>query len=438
MSSARFTYPFRYVPTPEIRQAAQDLIAKIDSDEHLRSLFSEGKMLGVLQTDAGFLYAFSGLVGGSSHQEGFVPPIYGYDDPSGYFRQREAQISAMPAGEEKSRMSAELQEWLFRQYKVLNARGECLDIADIFARRGLVPPSGTGECAAPKLLQYAYLHGLKPVAMGEFWYGRPHGSQVREHGRFYPACTGKCGPLLNFMLEGLDVDPNPMDREFHTREPEIVYIDADIIVVNKPAGMLSVPGRIPVISLLERLREEYGRVYSCHRLDMDTSGLMVYARNMESREDLEDQFARRVVKKTYRARLCSAPTPFNRARKGTIALPLTLDYYDRPRQMVDFTAGKFAVTRYEVISELPNGEIDIHFYPHTGRTHQLRVHSAHPLGLGRPIKGDTLYGSPESGDRLYLHSESIEFLHPSDGDTMSFTDPVLDWNEITYGCSPSD
>lgn len=438
MSVAKFTYPFRYVPTEDIRRAASELIARIDSDEHLRSLFSAGKMMGVLQTDSGFLYAFSGLAGGRSSVEGFVPAVYDYSDPQGYFRRSEAAISAMPEGPEKSRKSAELQEWLFRQYKVLNARGECLDVAEIFARRGIVPPAGTGDCAAPKLLQYAYLHGLRPVAMGEFWYGRPPGGQVREQGRFYPACRGKCGPLLSFMLEGLDVDPNPLDREFHVREPEIIYIDSDIIVVNKPAGMLSVPGKIPVVSLLERLREEYGRVYSCHRLDMDTSGLIVYARNMESRADIEEQFARREVKKVYRARLCASSVPFGRARKGTIALPLSLDYYDRPRQMVDFTNGKFALTRYEVLSELPNGEIDIRFYPHTGRTHQLRVHSAHPLGLGRPIKGDTLYGSPESGDRLYLHAESIEFLHPADGDTMSFSDPVSDWDETTCGCSPSD
>ena len=381
MSSARFTYPFRYVPSPEIRHAAHSLIERIGSDESLRPLFAEGKMMGVLQTDAGFLYAFSGLAGGRAVIDGFVPPIYDYTDPEGYFRKTEARISAMPDGEQKSRMSAELQDWLFHRYRVSNARGESLDIAEIFSRRGLVPPAGTGDCAAPRLLQYAYSN--------------------------------------------------------HRREPETIYIDADIIVVNKPAGMLSVPGKLDVVSLLDYLRDRYGRVYSCHRLDMDTSGLMVYARNMDARADIEEQFARRIVKKTYRARLCSAPTPFGHARKGTIALPLMLDYYDRPRQMVDFEHGKFAVTRYEVLSELPDGEIDIRFFPYTGRTHQLRVHSAHKLGLGRPIKGDTLYGSPESGDRLYLHAESLEFLHPSDGDRMSFSDPVSDWSDTTCACSPS-
>ena len=432
-----FTYPFRYAPSPETVEAAKALAARIDASPRLRSIFSEGKMLGVLLTDRGVLNAFSGLAGGLSVLEDFVPPIFDYSVPDGYFRRREAEISAMPDGIAKGRESAQLQDWLFSRYEVLNARGEQLSVKRIFARRGLVPPGGTGDCAAPKLLQYAYLHGMKPLAMGEFWYGESRGGKVREHGRFYPACTGKCGPLLNFMLEGLDVEPNPMDREYHRREPETIYIDADIIVVNKPAGMLSVPGKLDVVSLLDYLRDRYGRVYSCHRLDMDTSGLMVYARNMDARADIEEQFARRIVKKTYRARLCSAPTPFGHARKGTIALPLMLDYYDRPRQMVDFEHGKFAVTRYEVLSELPDGEIDIRFFPYTGRTHQLRVHSAHKLGLGRPIKGDTLYGSPESGDRLYLHAESLEFLHPSDGDRMSFSDPVSDWSDTTCACSPS-
>ena len=206
MSSARFTYPFRYVPSPEIRHAAHSLIERIGSDESLRPLFAEGKMMGVLQTDAGFLYAFSGLAGGRAVIDGFVPPIYDYTDPEGYFRKTEARISAMTDGEQKSRMSAELQDWLFHRYRVSNARGESLDIAEIFSRRGLVPPAGTGDCAAPRLLQYAYSKGMKPLAMGEFWYGESRGGKVREHGRFYPACTGKCGPLLNFMLEGLDVE----------------------------------------------------------------------------------------------------------------------------------------------------------------------------------------------------------------------------------------
>ena len=387
-----FTYPFRYVPCPEVVSAASGLVARIDGSETLRSIFSEGKMLGVLLTDRGCLNAFSGLAGGRSVVEGFVAPIYDYADPQGYFRLRESEISAMPDGIAKSRASAQLQDWLFGQYKVLNARGECLTIKEIFALRGLTPPGGTGDCAAPKLLQHAYLHGMKPLAMGEFWYGASHSSEVREHGHFYPACFGKCGPLLSFMMQGLDVEPNPLDREYEGREPEILYSDDHIVVVNKPAGMLSVPG----------------------------PGVMVFARKLTTKAELEAQFAGREVRKTYRARLSAGHAPFGRARRGTVALPLSADYYDRPRQMVDRTSGKTAVTEYEVLEVLPDGEIDVLFRPMTGRTHQLRVHAAHPDGLGRPIKGDLLYGGSPA-DRLYLHAESLEFRHPVTDKTMKIT-----------------
>ena len=256
--------------------------------------------------------------------------------------------------------------------------------------------------------------------MGEFWYGASPASEVREQGRFYPSCTGKCGPLLSFMLEGLEVEPNPLDREFTTdREPEMLYADDSILVVCKPAGMLSVPGRTRAKSLLDWLRERFGEVHSCHRLDMDTSGVMVFARHLAAKSELERQFAEREVAKTYRARLAAGSKPFDHARKGTIALPLCLDYYDRPRQMVDREHGKLAVTEYEVLEFLPNGEIDVRFTPKTGRTHQLRVHAAHADGLGRPIKGDRLYGSPEGG-RLWLHAETLAFRHPDTGEKISF------------------
>lgn len=415
-----FTYPFRYVPSPSVVAAAAALAATIDGSEFLRGLFSEGKMLGVLLTDHGCLRAFSGLAGGRSVLEGFVPPIFDYTDPQGFFRSREAEISAMPDGIARSRASAQLQDWLSGQYKVLNARGECLSIKEIFALRGMKPPGGTGECAAPKLLQHAYSNGYRPLAMGEFWYGAAHASEVRQHGHFYPACFGKCGPLLTFMMQGLEVAPNPLDREYEGREPEILYCDDAIIAVNKPAGMLSVPGRTGVKSLLDRLRENYGEVHSCHRLDMDTSGVMVFARNLSCKAVLEAQFAGRAVSKTYRARLSTGSSPFRRSLSGTVALPLMPDYYDRPRQIVDREHGKPAVTEYRVLEILPDGEIDILFHPLTGRTHQLRVHAAHPAGLGRPIKGDLLYGgSPAS--RLYLHAESLSFRHPASGALLNFT-----------------
>lgn len=414
-----FTYPFRYAPSPETVEAAKALAARIDASPRLRSTFSEGKMLGVLLTDRGVLNAFSGLAGGLSVLEDFVPPIFDYGVPDGYFRRREAEISAMPDGIAKGRESARLQDWLFDQYKVLNANGEQLSVRRIFARRGLVPPGGTGDCAAPKLLQYAYLHGMKPLAMGEFWYGTSHSSEVREHGHFYPACFGKCGPLLSFMMEGLDVEPNPLDREYEGREPAVLHADSSIIVVDKPAGMLSVPGRNGVGSLLDWLAERYGEVHSCHRLDMDTSGIMVYARNIPCKAALEAQFAGREVSKTYRARLSAGNSPFRRSASGTIALPLSPDYYDRPRQIVDMSSGKPAISEYKILEMLPDGEIDILFHPLTGRTHQLRVHAAHPSGLGRPIKGDLLYGGTPA-DRLYLHAESLSFAHPASGVKLTF------------------
>ena len=475
MARAPFTYPFCYTPAPDIVAAANRLISFLDAaglpfgslpmvalsearsasadrpaprlcDSKVgkgleavggsgdmppyQGLLAEGKMLGVLKVEdsegvVDYLYAFSGTVGGRAVLPGFVPPIYDLTDPEGYFRRREAEIGAMPAGPERATASAELQAWLFDQYRVSNARGQTLSIREVFARRGLVPPGGTGDCAAPKLLQYAYTHQLTPLAMGEFWYGASPASEVREQGRFYPSCTGKCGPLLSFMLEGLEVEPNPLDREFTTdTEPRILFEDPDILVAAKPAGMLSVPGRTRARSLLEWLRERYGEVHSCHRLDMDTSGVMVFARNLRAKVALERQFAGREVVKTYRARLVASDRPFDHARKGTIALPLSLDYYDRPRQMVDREHGKLAVTEYEVLAQLPDGQIDIRFTPKTGRSHQLRVHAAHAEGLGRPIKGDRLYGSPDGG-RLFLHAESLSFLHPATGRRMIFEDKSL-------------
>ena len=442
MPPARFTYPFCYVPCPEIRAAADRLISELDRlnsggselpggiSARAAAELSQGKMMGVLWTDRGFLYAFSGLIGGRATVTGFVPPIFDYSDPEGYFRRREAEISAVAADSGEGRrmragMSAELQDWLFRQYVVMNGRGEQASILDIFSMRGLVPPGGTGECAAPKLLNHAFREGMKPLAMGEFWYGRAPLREVRSQGCFYPSCTGKCGPLLSWMMKGLDVAPNPLDEGFSDgTEPQIIYEDESIIVVDKPAGMLSVPGRVKAPSLLEWLRERFGEVHSCHRLDMDTSGLMVFARNAEAKTALELQFAGREVSKTYRARLVAAPANSGRnmkkGAKGTIALPLMTDWDDRPRQMVDKVNGKKAITEYEVTEVLPDGEVEVLFTPLTGRTHQLRVHAAHKEGLGRPIKGDRLYGD-STGGRLWLHAVTLTFRHPSGGGTVTFS-----------------
>ena len=413
---SRFTYPFRYVPHPAVVEAAQALISRLDAEP--LSPLREGKMLGVLITGSGPLFAFSGLAGGMSELPGFVPPVY--DLTKGWFKVREAEISAMPDGPVKAEASKQLQDWLFRQYKVHNALGEEASVAEIFAGKGLVPPGGTGDCAAPKLLEFAYRNSLKPIAMGEFWYGASHAREVREQGRFYPSCTGKCGPLLTWMMKGLDVEPNPLDSALASpEEPRVIYSDDFIIVVDKPSGMLSVPGRIEAESLLDWLRARYGEsVESCHRLDMDTSGIMVYARSLPCKSELERQFAAREVRKAYRARLEGGP--WNHAMKGTVALPLMLDYYDRPRQMVDYENGKLAVTEYEVLELLPDGSADVLFRPLTGRSHQIRVHAAHVRGLGHPVRGDRLYGSTSADGHLWLRACELQFRHPADGREMKF------------------
>ena len=437
----RFTYPFCYTPDPEIVKASGILIGRIDADPELKDIFAEGKMMGVLMVqDTGghvdFLYGFSGLAGGRSLVEGFVPPVFDLTDPEGHFRKEEAGISELnrrirEAGDtdpglaaalkaERKERSIALQEWLFRQYVVLNARGERKSILDIFAERGLMPPGGTGDCAAPKLLQYAYLNGLKPLAMGEFWYGASPEKEVRTQGCFYPSCTGKCGPLLAFMLQGLDVEPNPLDADSPASEGDfkVLYEDDCIIVADKPSGMLAVPGRTLKVSLQERLQRIAGPaadVRACHRLDMDTSGLIVFAKDAASLAALQQQFEKHEVQKSYVAKLCpGAPL----AQGGRISLPLILDYDDRPRQMVDFQNGKQAVTDWELLRALPDGGALVRFTPLTGRTHQLRVHAAHPLGLGRPIAGDRLYGG--GSGRLCLHAATLSFTHPRSGERMSF------------------
>lgn len=429
--SSKFTYPFCYTPSAPIKLAAKRLCAKIDADPQLHEIFSEGKMLGVLQIgDGTFLYAFSGLAGGRADVDGFVPPIYDFTAPHGYFRTQERIISEYRDKAEKSRMSEELQNWLFRQYVVMNARFEKKSIMEIFASRGLVPPGGTGDCAGPKLLQYAYMHKLRPIAMGEFWYGRSPRQEVRQQGAFYPSCTGKCGPLLSFMMEGLEVEPNPLDKVFEfEKEPEIIFEDECIIVVNKPYGMLSVRGKTGKISLEEYLCGLYGReIFSCHRLDMDTAGLIVFAKTIECQTNIRSQFESRTVRKTYRAKLCpSSPgsRKLTQGHKAAICLPLMPDYYDRPRQMV-CGEGKKAVTEYEVLDIFPDGTADVRFTPLTGRTHQLRVHAAHIDGLGRPILGDRLYGGnafelPGTDGHLHLLADSLSFIHPISKKELSFS-----------------
>ena len=316
--------------------------------------------------------------------------------------------------EERKIRSMALQQWIFRQFRLRNALGEEQDICRIFeetAHRN--PPAGTGECAAPKLLQYAYLHNLKPLAMAEFWWGDSPKGEIRRHGHYYPACRHKCEPILNYMMQGLDIEPNPLlTSNTDDTQLETVYEDEHLLVVNKPAGMLSVPGKTGQASVLSILQERYPEATGpilVHRLDMDTSGLLLAAKNKETHAQLQMQFEGRSVKKRYIALL--EGTPQDKEPKGFIRLPLRPDFDNRPYQTVDFEYGKPAVTRYEIL-EL-NARTRIAYYPETGRTHQLRVHSAHPDGMNCPIVGDPLYGQP--AHRLCLHAEYLEFRHPANG-----------------------
>lgn len=317
---------------------------------------------------------------------------------------------------ERKNRSAALQQQLFEQFRILNARGETRDLCDIFSEtEQKTPPAGAGECAAPKLLQYAYLHHLKPIAMAEFWWGNSPKAEIRRHGYYYPACKTKCEPILNHMLQGLNVEANPLTNNIHCNtELEIIWEDEWLVAVNKPAGMLSVPGKMDIDSVYQRLVTRYPDATGpmiVHRLDMATSGLLLIAKTKAVHQNLQAQFKNRTVKKRYIA-LLDGSIPFD---EGTIDLPLCPDPQDRPRQIVNEEYGKPAITNYHVLERSPK-HTRVAFYPLTGRTHQLRVHAAHPQGLNTPIIGDELYG--KKADRLYLHAESLEFIHPVSGQTI--------------------
>jgi tRNA pseudouridine32 synthase/23S rRNA pseudouridine746 synthase len=312
--------------------------------------------------------------------------------------------------EERKTRSASLQQELFDQYTFLNSEGEWKSLWKIFERTADGrPPAGAGECAAPKLLHYAFTHGLRPIALTEFWWGASPRSEVRVHGHYYPACRGKCEPILGYMLKGIEMDDNPMlQNPADGKEIDIVYEDEHLVVVNKPAEFLSVPGKNIEDSVYLRMHYKYPDATGpmiVHRLDMSTSGLMIISRSKDVHEHLQRQFIRRHVKKRYVALL----EGLIQEDKGKIDLPLRVDLDDRPRQLVCYDHGKYAITEYEVI-ERKDGRTRVHFYPITGRTHQLRVHSAHSLGLNSPIVGDDLYGTKQ--DRLYLHADQITFTHP--------------------------
>ena len=439
----------------------------------------------------------------------------------------------------RKQMSDELQRWLFAAYRMLNAKGEERDLIDIFREyTHAMPPAGAGDCCAPKLLQYAYQHRLRPICMAEFWWGESPASEIRHHLHYYPACRSKCLPILTHMLKGLDVAPNPLAQKRHTAEPHVLYADEYILVVDKPAGMLSVPGKaesvrsefsdsanisveeyfaqltigtagivggagIPARTTAPNYSDNNSQcrgqesprllqlptnsqfttnskfLKAAHRLDMDTSGLLVLARTEQAYVELQRQFASRETVKRYEAVLCGVPKhivggygipavaianscsnlsfsgqglrqecrsllrlepfaiQFAKYSSGCISLPLIADINDRPRQRVDMEHGKPALTLYNIV-EVRAADANtavayttkkadksltlVHLYPKTGRTHQLRVHCAHPQGLACPILGDPLYGT-ERADRMYLHAAELTFRHPITGEPMHFLSP---------------
>ena len=508
-----FNNPFDYVPHPVCEAAVADLLPQV---EELMRGNPEGKMFGVLvvakEEKLYYLAAFSGQLYDQSVLPGFVPPVFDFLDPDGYFKVHEAEISAINqeidnlgsdgryiesrkiylqlqkdaevaiaaakqkmldakakrdterskrvlfpeeesafvkesqflkaelrrekkrwtekiaeakaavdiyekrieelANQRKTKSEA-LQNWLFEHFVMVNYAGERRNLLDIFRDTvQQLPPAGTGECCEPKLLQYAYKHGLEPIQLAMFWWGKSPEREIRHHLHYYPACSGKCKPVLTYMLP-----PEVLAANSHrdlSEQLEIVYEDADLWVVDKPSGMLSVPGkshRESVISLLQERCQEGETPLVVHRLDMDTSGLLVVAKHKTAHYRLQKQFRDRQIHKTYVAVLDGEPLPIG--EEGRIALPLSPDLMHRPFQKVDKAHGKPAVTLYRVV-----GEHVVELHPLTGRTHQLRVHCAHAEGLGRPIKGDNLYG--RRANRLHLHAARIAFTHPRSGEEMVF------------------
>jgi len=514
--------PFCYEPHPLCLLAAEELKKYVHAHDELLEDAEKGEMFGVLVVETteglGFLAAYAGLLAGRNDWDWFVPPIFDAQQPDGHFKQEEAKISALnkeiealqaqiqslespnttpslnregwggsallALKHQRKQMSNELLLWLFEQYNLINYKGEVRNVVDIWRdyhnspkllRKFPLPPGGTGECCAPKLFQYAFQHGLKPQAVAEFWWGESPKREIRHHFQFYPACNGKCKPILSWQLahplpslrEGdlatSEVDKNSLPKQgglgWASPRPigrgkgeglfyvQTLYVDNQIAVVVKPEGLLSVPGNTGEISLYDIMRQRFPKatgLMMVHRLDQATSGVMVVAKTEFAYKQLQRQFENREVKKRYVAMVQkpkpTRPSPCPPFREGAItygadknslpkqggqgwvsqgliSLPLAPDYLDRPRQVVDYEEGKPAVTEYEFIGQ-EGPYYRVLLTPHTGRTHQLRVHCAHRDGLGMPIVGDDLYGF--HSDRLYLHAEYLSFTHPLTGEKMEF------------------
>lgn len=541
----RMNNPLDYQPHPLCIAVCKELQTYLSEREDWREEIDKGKMFGVLivenaqpasgAPEIGYLAAYSGQIGGRSDWDDFVPAVFDYLQPDGYFKTHEAEISGInqsirkleanthmkeakglilqlqeerkhtiaayqekikkakakrdarrEAGnlnpEEEAEMVKEsqfmkaelrrlkkslsektsleteyeayqadilslkqlrktlsdaLQQWLFSQFRMQNHEGESKDLLEIFrdaalrdypqatiatsriAALKMVPPAGSGECCEPKLLQYAYSFGYKPLQMAMFWWGESPKEEIRHHLHFYPACNGKCKPILQWMLPASTFEPAAVDLSLYNKV-ETLYEDREIAVIHKPEGLLSVPGKDAAQpSVYALMRSKYPEATGpliVHRLDMSTSGVMMIAKTEFAYHRLQKAFLNHQIQKKYVAIISGKDIP----EKGIISLPLMPDYLDRPRQIVDHELGKEAITEYEVLETVDDSHLRIALYPKTGRTHQLRVHCAHQEGLKAPILGDPLYGN-EKAARLHLHAEEITFEHPLTGKKMTIT-----------------
>ena len=541
----RMNNPLDYQPHPLCIAVCKELQTYLSEREDWREEIDKGKMFGVLivenaqpasgAPEIGYLAAYSGQIGGRSDWDDFVPAVFDYLQPDGYFKTHEAEISGInqsirkleanthmkeakglilqlqeerkhtiaayqekikkakakrdarrEAGslnpEEEAEMVKEsqfmkaelrrlkkslsektsleteyeayqadilslkqlrktlsdaLQQWLFSQFRMQNHEGESKDLLEIFrdaalrdypqatiatsriAALKMVPPAGSGECCEPKLLQYAYSLGYKPLQMAMFWWGESPKEEIRHHLHFYPACNGKCKPILQWMLPASTFEPAAVDLSLYNKV-ETLYEDREIAVIHKPEGLRSVPGKDAAQpSVYALMRSKYPEATGpliVHRLDMSTSGVMMIAKTEFAYHRLQKAFLNHQIQKKYVAIISGKVIP----EKGIISLPLMPDYLDRPRQIADHELGKEAITEYEVLEPVDDSHLRIALYPKTGRTHQLRVHCAHQEGLNAPILGDPLYGN-EKAARLHLHAEEITFEHPLTGKKMTIT-----------------
>ncbi len=432
--------PYLYHPHPLLKRAADDICLYISEHKDWAPLFEQGKMLGVLLCDDGSIFrAYSGVINGLvDHEQYFVPPVYDLANPDDFYLQEDEAISdinrqialcsdpeqAKALKQERKEKSLALQLKIFRHFNFVNARGEYKNVVDIFqeAKRGL-PPGGTGECAAPRLLQYALQHQLTPIAMAEFWYGRSPKNYRRVHGQFYPSCIEKCSPVLAYTKTLLPTPPvEGGENSESVGQIKLIYEDDSIVIISKPSGLLSVPAKDLTMPNAEGwLKDRYPDCKMpfmlAHRLDQATSGLLIAAKDAQTHKLLQQAFEQKTIHKRYVALLEGELA----SESGVISLPICSNPDDRPRQVVDWQFGKPAITRYNVLKR-EAGRTLVELFPLTGRTHQLRLHCASPFGLDCPIVGDQLYFA-QLAERLMLHAANISFER-GEGIPLEFHDPA--------------